>query len=830
MATIRFFRDSLTLDSTLLSRLLNAGVTPNSGDTLVLGAANCTLISLPPEFNYVILADSLVASSFTIALTAIGVPAPAISVFANSIVSTLDIKVAGEAGDDGEPGAKGDDGDIVSEPPGKPVRLAGSFGEPGQHGGDGGQGGSITIRYASAPIAPTASAPGGPGGKGGAGGAGGAGKPPGKRGANGRPGRSGPPGSVSIIQVPAGQVFQGLELDTLAGWAEYRTDVGEYFFRLFDPNSQLHALAEFNAAIQLNPANTRTAILRQRLIQQETPGGVSRDLDIAPDYKDVSAGLLGETQLVLSDFLAVQATALQEEIAAATKDQLGLVLRQLSHRLAEAQLDVVSANDGIQVADAESHMYSTQITNLQEQIFSLQFQTLSLGDLVTTLGAVVGAVAGVASGVGAIVAIPGALAAVDNPESGIVKVLKFLADGKSFWNDKDVGGDLSDLMKGDQDAITNFSKVYQELSLSNNDATIKQLAMQEATLNMQLMVANLRRQQARDQLVAAQARVVDYAAEVQVARGKLDNWSVTQSFLDGALGVLLNVARRLADLVAEDIFVARRALEIYQLEDASSVRFDYGLLHPDADNDLASQPLKRVQLSLQSVSALPADVITWNNIFVQLNEAQTSGFDVVHPAIEVVIEDSTALAHLRQGGGLQFSVGIGPTPVSATIPANIFELKVDNLNLELVGASATGAAVLWVQHSGHWIMVRRPSPAVPNPPDIEFALFPHVEAFNFRAGTTTLNAAIPAQPQSNVDPGPPFSFWGRGVLANWVLFPDSSASALNLSALSAVKFTVGCIGLVPQGTVVPVVLRVTPQPVPVSARKPLPPPRRELRA
>jgi hypothetical protein len=827
MATIRFFRDSLTLDSTLLSRLLNAGVTPSVGDTLVLGAANCTLINLSPGFNYVILADALVASPFPIALTANGV---AISVFANSIVSTLAITVAGAAGHDGEPGAKGDDGDIVSEPPDKPVRLPGSPGEAGGHGGDGGQGGSITIRYTSALLAPTATAPGGPGGNGGAGGAGGAGKPPGKRGANGKPGRSGPPGSVSITQVPVGQVFQGLEFDTLAGWAEYRTDVGDYFFRLFDPNSQLHALAEFNAAIQLNPANARAATLRQRLIQQETPSGVSRDLDIAPDYKDVSAGLLGETQLALSEFLAVQATATQEEIAAATKDQLSLVLRQLSDRTAEAQLDVVSANDGIQVADAESNMCSTQITNLQQQISSLQNQKLSLGDLVTTLGAVVGAVTGVASGFGAIVSIPGALAAVDNPESGFMKVAKFLVDGNSFWNDKDVGGDLSDLMKGGQDAITNFSKVYQELSLSDNDAPIKQLAMQEATLNMQLMVANLRRQQARDQLVAAQTRVVDYAAEMQVAQGLLGNWAATQSFLDGALRVLLNVARNLADLVAEDIFVARRALEIYQLEDASSVRFDYGLLHPDVDNDLASQPLKRVQLSLQSVSALPADVITWNNIFVQLNEAQTSGFDVVHPVIEVVIEDSTALAHLRQGGGLQFSVGIGPTPVSATIPGNIFELKVDNLNLELIGASATGAALLWVQHSGHWIMARRPSPTVPHPPDIEFVLFPHVEAFNFRAGTTTLSAAIPAQPQSNVDPGPPFSFWGRGALADWTLFPDSSASALTLSALSAVKFTIGCIGLVPQGTVVPTVLRVTPQPVPVSARKPLPPPLRELPA
>jgi hypothetical protein len=823
MATLRFFRDTLTIDSTLADRLLNAGFIPQGGDTLVLGAVNCTLISLASEFNYIILADTLATSPFTIAPG----PAPSVSVYANTIPSRLDIKVAGAPGADGEPGAKGDDGDIVGHPP---KRLPGSPGDPGGNGDDGGQGGTITIRYASAPIPPTASAPGGPGGKGGAGGAGGAGNPPGKRGANGKPGRVGPPGSVSIIQVPAGQVFQALEPDTLVAWADYRTEVGEYFFRLFDPESQLHALAEFNAAIQLNPANTRAVTLRQRLIQQESPSGLSRDLDIAPDYKDISAGLLGETQLVLSEFLALEETATQEEIAASTKDQLSLVLRQLSDRMAEAQFDLVSANDAMQVADAERSMYWTQITDLQEQIFALQSQRLSLGDLVTTLGAVVGAVSGLATGVGAIVSIPGALAAADNPESGLIKVLKFLGDGKSFWNDKDVGGDLTDLMKGGQDAITNFSKVYQELSLSNNDATIKQLAMQQATLNMQLMVANLRRQQARDQLVAAQARVADYTNEVQVATGLVDNWSETQTFLDGALAVLLNVARRLADLVGEDIFVARRALEIYQLEDASNVRFDYGLLHPDVDHDLASKPLERAQRSLQSVSALPADVITWNNIFINLNEAQISGFDVVHPTIEAIIGDSAALAHLSEGGGLRFSVGVGPTPVSATIPANIFELKVDNLKLDLVGASATGAALVWVQHSGHWIMARRPSPMLPNPPDIEFALFPHVEAFNFQAGATPLSAAIPRQPQSNVDPGPPFSFWGRGVLADWTLFRDPSATALDLSALTAVRVTIGCIGLVPQGTVAPSVIRVQPEPVAVARPKPLPPSRREVTA
>jgi hypothetical protein len=287
-------------------------------------------------------------------------------------------------------------------------------------------------------------------------------------------------------------------------------------------------------------------------------------------------------------------------------------------------------------------------------------------------------------------------------------------------------------------------------------------------------------------------RVADYAAEVQTARELLGSWDATKGFLEAALRVLLNVARNLADLVAEDVFVARRALEIYQLEDASSVRFDYGHLHPDDDNDLALEPLKRVQLSLQTLSGLPTDVITWNNIFLHLNAAQTAGFDVVHPVIEVVIDDPTALDQLRRGEGLRFSVGIGPTPATATIPASILELKVGSLDLELTGASATGSALLWVQHSGHWIMARRPSPTVPNPPDVEFALFPHVEAFNLRAGTGALSAAIPAQPPSNVDPGPPFSFWGRGALADWTLFTDASATALDLSGLSAITFRIGC--------------------------------------
>jgi hypothetical protein len=804
-----FFRDTLAIDDSLLDRLDTLGITPAGGDTLVLGAANCQLTNMSGAFDYVILAGTLTTAA-AITVTPARIDGGSVSIFADSIATPFSLNVPGDNGADGEPGADGQPGEVVDDA-GKPRRLPGEAGGDGAAGGPGGTGGTVSIRYGADASVPTANVPGGPGGHGGHGGAGGGGWPPGNAGRAGRPGIKGRDGSAVVTLVSSDDVYTGAPGEAATRWSAYRTEVGEYLFRLFDPGSQLHALAEFDAALLLDPTNVRADTLRQRIIQQETPGGTSRDLDVAPDYKDIAAGLLGETQLVLSDFLAVQQAATQQEIAAATKDQLSLVLGQLSDRLTEAQLDVVSANDGVQVANAERQMYSTQYSSLQQQIITLQDQHLSLGDLVTTLGAVASAVTGLVTGAGAIVAIPAALAAEDDPKSGVAKVLQFLIDGKSFWNDKDVGDDLSGLLKGGQDGITNFSKVYSELSGSANDSAIKQLAMQQAILGMQEMVAQLRQTQAKDQLVAAETRVSDAAAEVQAAEGLLGSWSVTDVFIAGALVRLLTVARRLADIVAEDIFLARRAQEVYELDDASSVRFDYGHLHPDLDNDLVVNPLQRVQRSLEGVSALPAEVISWNQIFVRLNEAQTSGYDIVHPVLEVVINDAAALDHLRAGGGLKFSLGIGPDPVTATIPATIYELKVDNMHLQLTGASATGAALIWMQHSGHWVVKRRPTAVLPAPPDVEFMLFSHIEAFNVAAGTN-LTAAIPAQPQSSVEPGPPFSFWGRGALADWTLFTDQSATALNLSGLSEVRIAIGCIGLVAHGAVAPATLRIAPTP------------------
>ena len=48
MSTYYFFRDQLTIDDSLPGQLAALGVTPGSGDTMVLGAAVCQLDSFRP--------------------------------------------------------------------------------------------------------------------------------------------------------------------------------------------------------------------------------------------------------------------------------------------------------------------------------------------------------------------------------------------------------------------------------------------------------------------------------------------------------------------------------------------------------------------------------------------------------------------------------------------------------------------------------------------------------------------------------------------------------------------------------------------------------------
>jgi hypothetical protein len=79
-------------------------------------------------------------------------------------------------------------------------------------------------------------------------------------------GAAGAPGFTEVSKVDATKVWTPLDVTSARAWASYRTEVGSYFFRLFDFASQILALREFSAALQLDPTNADAQTLRGRII------------------------------------------------------------------------------------------------------------------------------------------------------------------------------------------------------------------------------------------------------------------------------------------------------------------------------------------------------------------------------------------------------------------------------------------------------------------------------------------------------------------------------------------------------------------------------------
>jgi hypothetical protein len=137
------------------------------------------------------------------------------------------------------------------------------------------------------------------------------------------------------------------------------------------------------------------------------------------------------------------------------------------------------------------------------------------------------------------------------------------------------------------------------------------------------------------------------------------------------------------------------------------------------------------------------------------------------------------------------------------------------MSLEMVGASSAQSANIWTTHSGQWSMNRRTDGSV-----TDLLLLPRSELFACSPGVGTLKAKIPANPQSSSEPGPPFSFWGRGVATSFRL-QVAQPSVIDLSQLSALNLTIDCIGYAAQGAGAITALR-TLQPAVRSARVPPP--------
>ena len=322
-------------------------------------------------------------------------------------------------GIDGGNGAAGESGIEHPEGGGRPIIGPGGDGADGGNGGDGGAGGNITIRFDAAVQVPTGNAPGGAGGTGGKGGPGGAGRPAGKKGKDGSRGRSGRAGTIDIARVGADEVWRLLDGASARQWAAYRAEVAGFLFRKFDPGSQLLAFEEARTALVINPADPDAITIRDRIANRQIPSGLARDLDIAPDFRGLSANLTAEIAVVQNSFHAYVSVVSLETIAESIRDSLRLMATQLANRRLEAQADVAIAQQDVRIAQAEISNIQIQIKDIDKQIETIRENRFSIGGILSDVGSIAGVVAGMATGVGAIISVAGGLATLQRVTDGI---------------------------------------------------------------------------------------------------------------------------------------------------------------------------------------------------------------------------------------------------------------------------------------------------------------------------------------------------------------------------------------------------------------------------
>ena len=848
-STIKIFRDKLKINSALERRIMDGWRgSPKAvrGDTVVLGARHLTLDvrgDFLPGINLILLADTLVAAAGS-EISKIGTEVK-VSVFARNIGDGKEkqhLKIAVN-GKDGNQGVNGDAG--IMDYPFILPRIhnekdsvnggAGTSGETGGTinlrylntrkakielralGGKGGKGGHGTSESNPAPpitgawrFPPALAGKGGIGGRGGvinvcfAGArpftdaSGGDGGDHGDFGLSDTPiieellGEDGDDGVVNITNCEGIEAIWGaipsIASDNLKKqWAKYRCEVGEYRFKCFDPTSLILAIEEFQAALKLDPGNERAQIQLSRILDGQTPSGLSRDLDIAPDYQSLG-DLAAPIGNVIDAFLAAQVDNITADICAVARVQLEAARDR-------AVVDLQHAQHEVSITEEIVANTTKKITDINQKLEDLKNQPFDIFDVIRTVGAVASSIASIVSGVGAIISIPSSLVAVDKTLSDAVSLKEVLLKSS-------LSKDLSKLGKGFEGigkvstGILNIKKVIADIEAAStgNQAEAGKLLSKLAEAKWEQMIAQLRSRQAIDFAQGLQRHTAKLNSEIDAVASLIDTDLRTGTIR------LLELARSMASQVSEGLFIAHRAMEIYLLN-RPVIRFDYGFIHPDKEHnylDLDDTLHSLARDSYASAAQLQQVYFSWRQVYEWLTVAQGS-YDVVRPmlSLNIGVDDATR-ASIQSGEALGFTLDL------QDIPPEIYELKIDGLEIEFVGAAASGTVMFWVLHSGHWWMERRRTEDAAEAEIVEFRLFPRREICNCSMNGSGMKGKIPITTPPVSVPGPPFSFWGRGASAEWSFYLQPEGSApLDVANLSEVRISLLGLGFSPRPMSVP---------------------------
>ena len=653
-----------------------------------------------------------------------GRAAPTIQLVCERLRDAHLIANGGAGGPGGAGGAGGKGGAGVAPGP-KVDALEGTNGGAGGAagaGGAGGKGGEVHVSYVSADNAQAIglAAHGGAGGTAGArgqGGKGGRDAHPGSTGTASHPGAVGAAGRTVSAPVSADDYWS--RVTTLLGsqvaeWAAYRLKAGEYFYRVFKPSDPepadqpnlLHvAMQEFEAVLRLQPANVGATRFRNQILNNQNVLGLSRDLDIIPDFNRYN----------------LQYAAWANSVSEAYGRNLGLMVGSNNLAAIIAQFGVYVDDIGkripVDAADRDAAVIATQATQLEQDSVTgllnginaeiaaakeeMSHHTINIGALVATVAEVAGAVASVVAAVptggASLVALVPDLAVLFttvSTEGGAIFNELFGPSGKEL-NDlkaayKRVGKDVEDVYKGIKSTISMVGSVQKLLSgsMADNGKLVGLLA-KAIQLSHELALAKLHAIQADLTLTARETQYGNDQALLVTAKRQLASLSLDEEVLKNAGHTGFLNTHGYADLLAATAFRAERSVEIYTLKgETAHVSYDNGYVNPDVEQDYAEAEISLADLIARYNASLDAslDPLSLQTDFEDYF-AGDAQFDFAPGTVFRSFTDEGILAAFKATRSLSFSINLPYPP--ANPPAEEFEVKIEDVHVALIGAGRT---------------------------------------------------------------------------------------------------------------------------------------------